>query len=130
AAGGHARGSVSSQDEAHADLVLEPADEARGHFRLVARGGEGVVPLARGEAAEPLARPAHVGGRDAAVELLVLPARVVEPDETVAVHALDEALPLEILHVVARPGAQGGPRAAEGGPEVLHDEEGARPRRR
>src|SRR5688572_22423341 len=90
--------------EARRDFLTDLADEARGHRILVAGGAEGVPPLLVGQLRQPLAGPAHVGGGEVPEQLAVEAAEVVELHGAVGVHALDEALLLEIVDVAAGAG--------------------------
>src|SRR6185503_19114504 len=118
-------GGTVAERQPHLHLLLQPMDEALGEEGIVVRGPERLAPLSRGQPVQPLARPADVVGRDLVVELLVAPARVVEPHVPVLAHALDETLAFERLDVVARARERGRLRLAEGGAEVLHDVERA-----
>src|SRR5438552_7453626 len=110
----------AAQHEAHLHLLLETADEPVGEGGLVARRPERILPLPWRKAAQQIARPSDVGGRDVTVELLVPPARVVEPDVAVPSDGLDEALLFEVVDVVAA--ARDGPplRPAEGPAQIAH----------
>src|ERR1043165_2137984 len=98
-----ARGTLvrDAQREAHLHLLLETADEPIGESGLVARRPEGILPLLGREAAQQIACPSHVGGRDLTVQLPLPPARVVESDVAVLSDALDEALRFEVVGGVA-----------------------------
>src|SRR5712692_9983335 len=79
-------------------LGQQSSNESVGHRRLIAAGAERVGPLARTEARQQIAGPLHLFRRDAPLDELLMPAAVIELDETI-LHAGDEGLPLEDVRV-------------------------------
>src|SRR5262245_61269359 len=64
---------TSLERSASSDLCLQLSYVARGLVRPVAAGAERVVPLARRQASQKIARPADVGGGDLREQLGVRP---------------------------------------------------------
>src|SRR5207247_9671734 len=93
------RRGASRRPAARLDLGLEPPDESARRRLVVAGGLEDVPPLLRRELRQPIAHPADVLDRDVPIEIAVPAALVFEVDDA-ALDRVDEALLLEVFHVV------------------------------